>query len=193
MTLGFEDRCLDEFYKILRLAWTIPEAGLPDNELLAIEDGPLEVPEDDDAADGLEPARDPEPAHDDVDMEAGEEEAGEVDDPTVEPSDPYVEKATAVLPKSPQLDVHEDSQVVKASSAESLGAATPPKAPTTPPKPPTTAAGAPNPVLPLTRRQHVCTPKKLFQEEPSPTPDLAAAREIMRKQLRQILGFCLFH
>ena len=172
----FEDRCLDEFYNILKIAWVIPEGGLGESELLAIEDGL-----DGDGAEG------PEPADDHLGMEEGEEEAVEADDPMVEPSDPYLEKARALLPKSPQLEIHEDAQVVKASSGESLEATTPPKAPTTPPKAPSTppkplsmAATAPtasaDPVPALTRRQHVCTPKKLFQEEPS-SRDYAAAVE----------------
>ncbi|CAE7234818.1 unnamed protein product [Symbiodinium necroappetens] len=190
---ALEDRCLDEFYNILKIAWVIPEGGLGESELLAIEDGLVEVPDDDDA-------EGPEPADDHLGMEEGEEEAVEADDPMVEPSDPYLEKARALLPKSPQLEIHEDAQVVKASSAESLEATTPPKAPTTPPKAPSTppkplsmAATAPtasaDPVPALTRRQHVCTPKKLFQEEPSPNSDVAAAREIMRQRLRQILEY----
>ena len=143
---------------------------MDDESLLMIEDGDV-----DDVGD--EPASFPEPANEGISADAwheeGEEEAGMVDDPPLEPSgtDPYQLKAESVSKlRSPRLDEKEDSQVMKASSAESL--------PETPPR---------KEVPALTRRPHVITPKKLFQEEPAPPADLSAARELMRQQLRQIL------
>ena len=166
---------MDEFYNILRIAWVIPEGGLDDDAMLAIEDGAV-----DDVRDvGLLDVADFPVPEEGIDGEAwhqeGEEEAELGDDPHVEPplnKDPYEVKAESLLKlRPPNLDEQEDAQIERASSAESLQ---------TPPRKDAPA---------LVRRPHVVTPKKLFQElEPaghSDLNDLASARELMRQQLRQ--------
>ena len=149
----------------------IPDGGLDEETLLAIEDGPVDLDEEPPA---------PAPADGGIDGDAwheeGEEEATLEDDVPLEPpaADPYLQKAESLLKlRSPQLDEHEDAQVAKATSAETLPETSPPAE-----------------VPALTRRSHVfpaITPKKLFAEEESAPPTgLSAAREQMRAQLRQI-------
>ena len=186
---------MDTFYEILKIAWVIPEGGLDPDALLAIEDGSVEVLEDESARIGDAP---PEGFSDEA--EQGEEEAVQEDDPPVEPalsepgpsqvvaaepdsvepvpdvpSDPYMEKAVALLKlRTPKLDEGQDSQVVRASSTE-FSTASPAVSAATDSKPP-----------PI-------TPKKLFQEEPSLvlTPDdmsmaLARKRQQLRPKLYQL-------
>ena len=171
---------MDAFYEILKIAWVVPEGGLSEEALLAIEDGSVEAFEDGSGEIGDAPQK----GFSD-EAEQGEEEAMQEDDPPVEPaavpaepvpslklpSDPYMEKAASLMKlRSPRLDENQDSQMVRASSEECM-TATP------------DSAVAPGNMVPI-------TPKKLFQEEDKlvlTTDDMSIARARMREQLRQKL------
>ena len=171
---------MDAFYEILKIAWVVPEGGLSEEALLAIEDGSVEAFEDGSGEIGDAPQK----GFSD-EAEHGEEEAMQEDDPPVEPaavpaepvpspklpSDPYMEKAASLMKlRSPRLDENQDSQMLRASSEECM-TATP------------DSAVAPGNMVPI-------TPKKLFQEEDKlvlTTDDMSIALARMREQLRQKL------
>ncbi|CAE7439833.1 HERC1 [Symbiodinium sp. CCMP2592] len=163
-----EDRCLDTFYEILKIAWVIPEGGLSEEALLAIEDGPVEIPEENDPP--VEPAAEPVPLPAEpvpLPAEPVPLPAEPVPLPDL-PSDPYMEKAASFLKlRSPRLQEDQDSQMLRASSDECITAS--PASVLSPTEPP-----------PI-------TPKKLFQEEEKlvlTSDDISIARARIREQLR---------
>ncbi|CAE7769949.1 HERC1 [Symbiodinium sp. CCMP2592] len=155
------DRCLDEFYKTLSDAWTLPENG---GELLAIEDGDVDDPDDEDP-----------------------EEEMAVDDGLVEPGEDPT--ALAVAEEGMAVDGGLEEPAEAGSVAEAL--ATADEEEFTGTKAPLTDEPGPRQEAALGRSSaFCCTPKKInfdAYSDISPISD-EQKRQLAIKQIRQELA-----